>query len=142
MKALLVALLIAAGCASPTTTDWHGFPVRQIDLAGKTLTVAVASTGAQQAQGLGGVTSLEGIEGMLFEFRAVTTTRFWMKDTLLPLDIAFFRSDGTLIEVLSMPICTSDPCPTFGPSDPYRWAVEAPAGGPLSTLSTGAVLVP
>jgi uncharacterized membrane protein (UPF0127 family) len=65
-----------------------------------------------------------------------------MKDTLLPLDIAFFRSDGTLIEVLSMPICTSDPCPTFGPSDPYRWAVEAPAGGPLSTLSTGAVLVP
>ena len=141
MKALLVASLIAAGC-SPSTIGWHAFPVREIDIAGQTLTVAVASTDAQQAKGLGGVTTLDGIDGMLFEFSDSTTTRFWMKDTLLPLDIAFFRSDGTLIEVLSMPVCSSDPCPTYGPSTPYRWAVEAPTGGPLSALPAGAVLIP
>jgi uncharacterized membrane protein (UPF0127 family) len=141
MKALLIAVLIAVGCA-PSATDWQGFPVRQIDIDGQALSVAVASTSAQQAKGLGGVTSIDGVDGMLFEFSDITTTRFWMKDTLLPLDIAFFRSDGTLIDVLTMPICASDPCPTYGPSDPYRWAVEAPRGGLLSALPAGAVLVP
>ncbi|MFZ0493603.1 MAG: DUF192 domain-containing protein [Acidimicrobiia bacterium] len=142
MKALLVALLIAAGCSPSAVTDWHGFPVRQIDAAGQTLSVAVASTSAQRKQGLSGVTTLDGIDGMLFEFPDITTTRFWMKDTLIPLDIAFFGDDGELIQVLSMPLCTTDPCPTYGPSDPYRWAIEAPAGGRLSTLPAGAVLVP
>jgi len=141
MKALLLALVLVVGC-SASTTSWHEFPVREIDVAGRTLTVAVASTGAQQAKGLGGVTTLDGIDAMLFEFSDTTTTRFWMKDTLLPLDIAFFRSDGTLIEVFTMPICSSDPCPTYGPSDPYRWAVEAPTGGSLSVLPAGAVLIP
>jgi hypothetical protein len=141
MRALLVALLIAAGCTS-SAAGWHGFPVRQIEVAGRTLTVAVASTTAQRSQGLGGVSALEGIEGMLFEFPDITTTRFWMKDTLISLDIAFFANDGTLIEARTMPLCETDPCPTYGPPDPYRWAVEAPAGGPLSAIPVGSVLLP
>jgi len=141
MRALLVALLIAAGC-TPTPSEWHGFPVREVTLGGEALTVAVASTGEQQAEGLMGVETLDGIDGMLFEFPDNTATRFWMKDTLIPLDIAFFDSDGKLITVLTMTPCVEDPCDTYGPPDPYRWALEVPAGGLLATLPGGSILTP
>lgn len=141
MRAFLVALLIATAC-TPTASEWNGFPVRQIDVGGEALTVAVASTATQQARGLMGVETLDGIDGMLFEFPGVTTTRFWMKDTLIPLDIAFFAGDGTLISVVAMSPCETDSCPTYGSPDPYRWAVEAPAGGPLADLPGEVVLSP
>lgn len=139
MRALLAALVIVGGCAGAT---WHGFPVQQVEIGGMSKTVAVASTNSQQSKGLSGVTSLDGIDGMLFEFPDATNVRFWMKDTLIPLDVAFFDVSGVLIEVIGMDPCTEDPCPTYGPSQLYRWAVEAPAGGFLSGLPADATLVP
>ncbi|RPI22311.1 MAG: hypothetical protein EHM57_05495, partial [Actinobacteria bacterium] len=54
---------------------------------------------------------------------------FWMKNTLLPLDIAFFAGDGSFVDRLTMEPCPGDPCPVYRPSGPYRLAVEVPAGG-------------
>ena len=106
------------------------------------MTVAVASTDAEQSRGLSGVTGLDGIDGMLFVFSTPTDVRFWMKNTLIPLDIAFFDSDGALIDAMTMPVCDEDPCPTYGPTGSFDWAVEAPAGGPLAALPAGSILVP
>ena len=50
------------------------------------------------------------------------------RDTLIPLDIAFFDSDGGLVNLLTMEPCTADPCPSYRPGGSYRYAVEAPAG--------------
>ena len=64
---------------------------------------------------------------MLFVFQVDSNGGFWMKNTLIPLDIAFFAVDGTFVDSMTMAPCTEDPCPTYRQSGSYRYAVEAPA---------------
>jgi uncharacterized membrane protein (UPF0127 family) len=65
---------------------------------------------------------------MVFVYDAPTETSFYMKDVLVPLDIAFVDADGTVLEVLTMALCTADPCPTYPSPAPFVWAIETPAG--------------
>jgi uncharacterized membrane protein (UPF0127 family) len=88
-----------------------------------------------------GVTELPAGSGMLFVFPEVADHGgFWMKDTLVPLDIAFAR-DGTVVAVATMQPCSADPCPVTRPGTTYDLALEVPAGwlaaegiGPGATL--------
>ena len=57
-----------------------------------------------------GVTDLGRLDGMLFVFPVPSSPSFWMKDTLIPLDIGFFDEDGVLIGVLTMDPCREEPC--------------------------------
>jgi len=75
-----------------------------------------------------GVTDLGDLDGMVFLFPEPTAHQFWMKKTLIPLDIAFFATDGSLLGVLTMEPCTSDPCPTYGIGELSQWAIEVPSG--------------
>ncbi len=90
--------------------------------------VALADTPERRSRGLMGVTDLGDLDGMVFVLSEPSTTRFWMKDTLISLDVAFFATDGSLIGVLTMEPCTEDPCPTYGVDQPWQWAIEATAG--------------
>src|SRR5215216_4841292 len=56
------------------------------------------------------------------------TEAYWMKNTLVPLSIAFVAADGRVVSVAAMTPCTADPCPSYPPAGPYRYAVELPAG--------------
>jgi hypothetical protein len=76
-----------------------------------------------------GVTDLGGLDGMAFVLPEPSTGSFWMKETLIPLDVAFFATDGSLLGVEVMEPCTEDPCPTYGVDQPWQWAIEVPAGG-------------
>ena len=75
-----------------------------------------------------GVTDLGGLDGMLFVFQVDSDGGFWMKNTLIPLDIVFFTADGGFVDSLTMAPCTEDPCPVYRPRGAYRYALEAPAG--------------
>jgi uncharacterized membrane protein (UPF0127 family) len=75
-----------------------------------------------------GVTDLGDLDGMLFLFPKPSVSRFWMRDTLIPLDIAFIATDGSLLGVLTMEPCPADPCPTYGVDQESQWAIEVPAG--------------
>ena len=87
-----------------------------------TLNVQVASTPAQRATGLSGRSSLAANSGMLFDFGTDTRSQFWMKDTTIPLSIAFIDSTGKVIEVTNMkPLDLT----SIGPNVKYRWAIEA-----------------
>jgi len=97
-------------------------------VGGEEWTVAIAATSQERARGLMNVTDLGDVDGMLFVFEGESTGGFWMKDTLIPLDIAFFRSDGTVVDVLSMVPCREDPCPIYTPSGPYVFALETTPG--------------
>jgi uncharacterized membrane protein (UPF0127 family) len=66
--------------------------------------------------------------GMLFLFPADSEGGFWMRNTLVPLDIAYVAEDGTVVEVLTMVPCEEDPCPSYAPDGPYRYALEVAAG--------------
>ena len=88
------------------------------------LTVAVADTPGERSQGLMNVADLEDLDGMLFVWGDPTSSGFHMTDVILPLDIAFFGEDLLLVDSFTMPLCTSDDCPSYPAAGPFRYAVE------------------
>ncbi len=115
-------------------------PVVTILVGGRALRVVAADDEASWEQGLQGVTDLGSLDGMLFRFHATGNRAFWMKDTVLPLDVAFFDASGRFVSVTTMPLCRADPCPTYLAAAPYATALEARAGS-LGFLRSGDRLV-
>lgn len=71
----------------------------QVEVGGKTYNVTCACTDEEREQGLQNVSELGSDEGMLFIFDEPTEVGFWMKDTLIPLDIVFIDEYGEVVEV-------------------------------------------
>jgi uncharacterized membrane protein (UPF0127 family) len=62
---------------------------------------------------------------MLFVFPSDTSAAFWMKDTLIPLSIAFVRADGTIVHIEDMEPQTET---NHYSTEPYRYAIEVNVG--------------
>ncbi len=116
------------GAASPSALD--GFEVASVPVGDRVLQLAIADSPSLREQGLMGVTDLGGLDGMLFYWRHEAFSSFWMKDTLIPLDIVWFNEDGTFAGRASMEPCPAEPCPSYSPEgDPdFRFAIEALPG--------------
>jgi uncharacterized membrane protein (UPF0127 family) len=103
----------------------------------------LASTPALRSRGLMGQHSLDAFAGMVFTWPAASTARFSMKDTPLPLSIAWFDGKGRFLGSANMPSCPArvTTCPTYGPNKPYRLAIEVPRGGlPGLGIGPGSVM--
>jgi uncharacterized membrane protein (UPF0127 family) len=94
----------------------------------RTSFLAVADTEAERERGLMGRTSLARDSGEVFVFDGPVRTAFWMKDTEIPLSIAFWDDAGRIVDVKEMTPCTSDPCPVYRSRAPYTHALEMNAG--------------
>ncbi len=92
-----------------------------------TFRVWLALTSDQTQEGLMYVPAedIAGDQGMLFVFDSDAFRSFWMKNTVTPLDIAFIRSDGTIVKTHTMPALTLQ---TFPSTEPARFALEVKAG--------------
>ncbi len=96
-----------------------------------TLRLEVADTDAQRQRGLMDRTELPPNTGMLFVFDSDATVDFWMKDTLIPLDMVFVGADGTVRKIFAR-------VPVVSPALPdgqipleegaAKYVVELPAG--------------
>jgi uncharacterized protein len=93
-----------------------------------TIAVELADTPGEREQGLMGRTSLPADAGMVFVYPEDHAGPFWMKDTLIPLSIAFYAADGRILRILDMQPCEADPCPLYDPEVPYRGALEVNEG--------------
>ena len=91
------------------------------------LNVDLARDDEARARGLMGVTDLPDDHGMAFLWETPTDGTFWMKDTLIPLSIAFVDDGYRIITIREMTPCTGDTCDTYAASGPYVMAVEANA---------------
>jgi uncharacterized membrane protein (UPF0127 family) len=87
--------------------------------------VEVATTPEQHQRGLMGRTSMPADQGMVFDFGGETQTSFWMKDTLIPLSIAWFTHDGVIVDIQDMEALSED---LHTPRAPYWYALEANKG--------------
>ncbi|MBI4168154.1 MAG: DUF192 domain-containing protein [Candidatus Aenigmarchaeota archaeon] len=94
-----------------------------------TLLVKIADTEETRTKGLMFVNSLENNEGMLFIFADESERTFWMKNALIPLDMIFVTSNGTVVDVIeSAKPCEKDPCATYPSIYPAKYVVEVNAG--------------
>ena len=96
----------------------------------------LADTPSERADGLMFVTDLGPADGMAFLYPRPHTGRFWMKNTVLPLSIAFFDPDGAYLDAFDMEPCTADPCPPYPTPAGFTVAIETERGG-LEELGIG-----
>jgi uncharacterized membrane protein (UPF0127 family) len=130
-----VLLVLAAACGAspkasitPAATPAPAGP-RVVLPSGSTYTLEVVRTPEEQAQGLMFRESLAEKTGMLFPFGDKAVHRFWMKNTMIPLDMIWMDSDGRVIFVSAdTPPCRADPCPSYGPDSAAASVLEI-AGG-------------
>ena len=126
----LAMLIPLAACASDGKQDTPPRPSSTVTFGGTdaTLAVDVADDTDEQQRGLMGIEHLPADQGMAFVWPEPVDGTFWMKDTLIPLSIAFVDEGGTVVDVLDMQPCETDPCPTYGVDEPYVLAIEANLG--------------
>ncbi|WGS49171.1 DUF192 domain-containing protein [Paraburkholderia sp. D15] len=118
--AVAVALPLAALSFAASTAPAHAqdmpsgakqpseFPRVKLTAGMFVIDAAVAANDADREQGLMYRTTLAPNEGMLFVFNERAVHCFWMKNTLIPLSIAFMRADGTVTDIDEMQAETTD----------------------------------
>jgi len=113
-----------------SSCDSKKLPVQEISIEkdGQVITVIkaeIAKTQEERSTGLMNRKSLQDGEGMLFVFDRDDILSFWMKNTLIPLSIAFIAYDGKIIDIKDMyPHDTN----SVKSSRSARYALEAPQG--------------
>jgi len=90
----------------------------------------VADTPEELRSGLMYRESMPNDQGMLFVFAGGNAQRsFWMKNTLIPLDMIFVNSSMEIVSIQAdVPPCVADPCPTYGSVKPAKYVIETNAG--------------
>lgn len=106
MAGAALLVLAAAGCSGPATeasarpTAASGVPltIKTASTSHK-FRIEVARTEAEQARGLMFRNHLAPDEGMIFPMNPPRMASFWMKNTVIPLDMIFVRADGTIARI-------------------------------------------
>ena len=127
LSPILAVALACSACATTTHGMTSGTP--SVSLRGHSFSVEVAATPAEQEHGLMDRTSMPADHGMLFVFPVAEPQTFWMKDTLIPLDMLFFDASHRLVTIRADVLpCKADPCPTYASTAPARYVLELNAG--------------
>ena len=89
--------------------------------------VELADEPDEQARGLMGRTALGERRGMLFVFPSEEVRSFWMKNTLIPLSIAYIDAEGRIVDIQDMKTLDDEP-PHYVSAEPARYALEVNKG--------------
>lgn len=136
---LFFLLLLIIAFYQAMSTPLKEFPRETIKLGEQELKVAVAEDPELKRQGLRGVEDLGELDGMLFVYSEPVQGSFTMKDTLIPLKIGFYSSDGTLVNKKEMEPCSED-CKSYDSKEEFQYALEVPLNSEInlnSKLSNG-----
>ena len=147
-KAAVAAVVV--GCAglvgcrpSQERNDLASLRTDNVVIRGHTFHVWLAETSEQHRLGLMNVSAeeLAADWGMLFVFAEERELSFWMKNTIIPLDIAFIGAEGVIVKTHTMPPRTLK---GFGSGAPAQFALEVNAGrfAELGIVEGDAVLLP
>ncbi len=133
---LLLALALA-GCGgssdpTPAPTATSSLPVIEVAYDGGVIRAEVASTPEQRALGLGHRTELDDDAGMLFDLGGARVASFWMKDTLIPLDMIWIGEDrrvtGIAANVQPEPGVADGDLRSYSSGVAVRYVLELNAG--------------
>ena len=114
MKSMLVPMLfLLAGCTNSVSASHASLAM---ELHGQHFSVELATNDASREHGLMMRTTLPAAHGMLFVFPDTAPRGFWMKNTLIPLDIIFIRSDGRIARIAIAKALDETPLPSGEPA--------------------------
>lgn len=105
--------------------------IRQVSLMGHVFVLEIADTPAERALGLMHRESLAENAGMLFVFSQESPLNFWMKNTLIPLDILYMDSAGVVVDIQTMypqPGVPDSELRNYPSAAPAQHALEINAG--------------
>jgi len=127
-KTLLAAALLAACLLAPAHADGvpQNLPTVTLRAGMHNIRAQAAATPDQRATGLMHRREMAQHEGMLFVFEQPSVQCFWMKNTLLPLTIAFIADDGTVVNLRDMQ--PGDVSGQHCSDKPVRYALEMNLG--------------
>jgi uncharacterized membrane protein (UPF0127 family) len=120
---LRLALLLACACGRQVAGE--GVEVHPLVVGNQKITVEVVATPADRSRGLQHRESLPDDHGMLFVFPHERVLTFWMKDTPLPLSIAFADAGGRIVRIADMEPLSAAPVSS---GQPARFALEMSRG--------------
>jgi uncharacterized protein len=86
--------------------------------------LAVTNTPKARALGLMFVKHLKVDHGMLFTYPREQVLSFWMKNTLIPLDILYLNSKKRIVDIQTMTPCRTDYCISYPSKEPAQYAIE------------------
>lgn len=137
LVALSVSLLMAACTTGAQALESQLLPAQAACFLSSEQSIAIslewADTAEQRRIGLMGRETLEERSGMLFDYGNLqpATNSFWMRNTLVALDIAYINQQGIIVAINQMEPCTSVAafnCPTYPAGAEFVQAVEMNAG--------------
>lgn len=131
-SALLTASLVLGGCSGGISTpkDPAG-PTAYLNTSkGRTpIFVEIVDTMPERTKGLMNRTSMDHNRGMLFIFDTLDSKQFWMKNTLIPLDMIFLDKEYKVVHIAkSAQPCKNDPCEVLSSVKPSMFVLEVNAG--------------
>ena len=112
---------IVLSCICTFTFAQAKLPIKQLSAGIYLISAEVAATDADRQIGLMSRTKLGANEGMVFDFGAPATVCMWMKNTLIPLSVAFIDVDGKIVNIEDMQPETLD---SHCALKPVRYALE------------------
>lgn len=122
---VFLVLLLLIACTGLVWAQSTRLPQAEIHVGTRAVQAEIASTPASRQHGLMGRAALPDSHGMLFVFDETDLHCFWMKDTPLPLSIAFITPQGRIISLADMqPYSEAVHCPSAA----VRYALEMPQG--------------
>ncbi|HEX7502885.1 MAG TPA: DUF192 domain-containing protein [Acidobacteriota bacterium] len=134
MKKLLISLLACAGILGAAAPPGAAVRFVTVYIKDKPFFAEIADTPEKHARGLMYRTHLRADYGMLFIFAEEDIRSFWMKNTLIPLDMIFLNNEKQIVDMYcSVPPCRGDPCPGYTSALPARYVLEI-AGGTAAKL--------
>jgi uncharacterized membrane protein (UPF0127 family) len=125
-----VALAMAAAWALPARAQYSAAGRAEAVFPDKTVVaLEVARTEPERSRGLMFRTSMAEQAGMIFLFERPGVYPFWMKNTLIPLDMFWTDTTGKVVWIAeSVPPCQADPCPEYPPKAVASYVIETNAG--------------
>jgi uncharacterized protein len=123
---ILIGIVILAGILFLLIRRSDSVP--QVCFPNKCVNVEIVDTQEERARGLMFRENLSEDDGMLFIFEEAGNYPFWMKNTLIPLDMIWINSDSRVVEIETAVPCTKDPCGIYGGKELAKYVVEVNEG--------------